>query len=151
MLYYMHQYSTFFMLFSHVNFNCALLHVGHSEYSYWKLPPTIEQRPETSHPNHWTPNISLEKESYQCQVLFLIIINFFAAAQMWNFVTLLPLIVGDYVPLDETNWECFLLLLQIVKINGAQLKQHLLHHRVSLEHWLNSITIYSKDATQMWR
>ena len=38
-----------------------------------------------------------------------------AAAQMWTFVTLLPLFVGDLIPLDDTYWECFLLLLQLVK------------------------------------
>ena len=37
------------------------------------------------------------------------------AAQMWTFATLLPLFVGDLIPLEEQHWECFLLLLQIVK------------------------------------
>lgn len=37
------------------------------------------------------------------------------AAQMWMFATLLPLIIGDQVPLEQPNWECFLLLLKIVK------------------------------------
>ena len=34
---------------------------------------------------------------------------------MWTFVTLLPFFVGDLVPLEQPHWECFLLLLQIVK------------------------------------
>ena len=29
--------------------------------------------------------------------------------------TLLPLIIGDLVPEEEPHWECFLVLLQIVK------------------------------------
>ena len=37
------------------------------------------------------------------------------AAQMWTFVTLLPLIIGDLVPEEQPQWECFLTLLQIVK------------------------------------
>ena len=40
----------------------------------------------------------------------------FAAAQMWTFVTLLPLFIGDLIPLEQPHWECFLLLLQIVKM-----------------------------------
>lgn len=38
-----------------------------------------------------------------------------AASQMWTFCTLLPLLIGDLVPEDDTKWECFLLLLEIVK------------------------------------
>ena len=34
---------------------------------------------------------------------------------MWTFSTLLPLIIGDLVPNDDQRWECFLLLLEIVK------------------------------------
>ena len=37
------------------------------------------------------------------------------ASQMWTFASLLPLIIGDLVPEDEPHWECYLLLLQIVK------------------------------------
>ena len=39
----------------------------------------------------------------------------YIAAQMWTFAILLPLIIGDLVPEEEPHWECFLLLLQIVK------------------------------------
>lgn len=34
---------------------------------------------------------------------------------MWNFATLLPLIIGDMVAEDQPEWQCFLLLLQITK------------------------------------
>ena len=34
---------------------------------------------------------------------------------MWTFASLLPLIIGDLVPEDEPHWECYLLLLQVVK------------------------------------
>ena len=35
---------------------------------------------------------------------------------MWNLVVYLPLMVGDLVPEDEEQWECFLLLLDILQI-----------------------------------
>ena len=44
-----------------------------------------------------------------------------AAAQMWNFVTLLPLFIGDLIPLEQPKWECFLLLVEIVKHCTARL------------------------------
>lgn len=34
---------------------------------------------------------------------------------MWTFATLLPLLIGDLVPDEQPHWECFLILLQIVK------------------------------------
>jgi len=34
---------------------------------------------------------------------------------MWTFATLLPLLIGDMVPEEQPQWECYLLLLQIVK------------------------------------
>ena len=37
------------------------------------------------------------------------------ASQMWTFATLLPLLIGDLVPDEQPHWECFLILLQIVK------------------------------------
>ena len=40
---------------------------------------------------------------------------------MWMFGTLLPLIIGDLVPEDEPLWECFLLLLQIIKYCSSRL------------------------------
>ena len=39
----------------------------------------------------------------------------FIAAQMWTFVVLLPLLIGDLIPLEQPHWECFLLMLEIVK------------------------------------
>lgn len=40
---------------------------------------------------------------------------------MWTFSILLPLIIGDKIPYDQSNWDCFLLLLEIVKYSTAQL------------------------------
>ena len=40
---------------------------------------------------------------------------------MWNFSILLPLIIGDKVPDDDPLWECYLLLLEIVKYSTAEL------------------------------
>ena len=34
---------------------------------------------------------------------------------MWNFAVYLPLMIGDKVPEEDPMWECFLLLLEIVK------------------------------------
>ncbi len=34
---------------------------------------------------------------------------------MWNFATLLPLMIGDKVPETNSKWECYLLLLEITK------------------------------------
>ena len=42
------------------------------------------------------------------------------ASQMWNFAVLLPLMVGDKIPEDDTKWECFLLLVEITKICTAR-------------------------------
>ncbi len=40
----------------------------------------------------------------------------YAAAQMWTLVTNLPLIIGDHVPFDNEQWNCFLVLLDIIQI-----------------------------------
>ena len=42
--------------------------------------------------------------------------NQHAAAQMWNLAVNLPLIIGDKVPVDDPNWECFLLLVDILQL-----------------------------------
>ena len=40
---------------------------------------------------------------------------------MWNFAILLPLIIGDGIPEeDNPKWECYLLLLEIVKVCTAK-------------------------------
>jgi hypothetical protein len=44
----------------------------------------------------------------------------FIASQMWNFATLLPLMIGDRIPDDNSKWECFLLLLEIIKMCTAK-------------------------------
>ncbi len=38
------------------------------------------------------------------------------AAQMWNLAINLPLIIGNKVPFDDENWECFLVLLDILQL-----------------------------------
>lgn len=38
------------------------------------------------------------------------------AAQMWNLAVYFPLIIGDLVPENDSEWECFLLLLEILQI-----------------------------------
>ena len=35
---------------------------------------------------------------------------------MWNLAIYLPLFIGDEIPDDDCEWECFLLLLDILKI-----------------------------------
>ena len=79
-----------------------------------------------SHQNHSHQCILLEKEKESCHFQVTIVykrcwctVSLFIeqslAAQMWTFVILLPLLVGDLVHLEQPHWECFLLLLQIVK------------------------------------
>ena len=43
-------------------------------------------------------------------------VGFLAASQMWNLGVNLPLMVGDLVPNTDEEWECFLLLLDILQI-----------------------------------
>ena len=40
---------------------------------------------------------------------------------MWNFAVYLPLMVGDQIPNDDSDWECYLLLLDILKICMARI------------------------------
>jgi len=47
--------------------------------------------------------------------LFIYIANFLAS-QMWNLAVCLPLMVGDLVPHTDEEWECFLLLLDVLQI-----------------------------------
>lgn len=35
---------------------------------------------------------------------------------MWNLAVYLPLMIGDLVPESDKEWECFLLLLEILQI-----------------------------------
>ena len=39
---------------------------------------------------------------------------------MWNLAVLLPIIIGDKVPLDDKRWESYLLLIEITKICTAR-------------------------------
>ena len=38
------------------------------------------------------------------------------ANQMWNLAVYLPLIIGDQLPAGDSEWECFLILLDILQI-----------------------------------
>uniref|UniRef100_A0A1X7VIU8 Uncharacterized protein n=1 Tax=Amphimedon queenslandica TaxID=400682 RepID=A0A1X7VIU8_AMPQE len=42
-----------------------------------------------------------------------------SAAEMMTFIHILPIIVGDKIPSDDLNYQCFLVLLQIFKIRIA--------------------------------
>lgn len=41
-------------------------------------------------------------------------VTFIIASQMWCLGRLLPLMLGEIVPIDDQHWECFLLLMTIV-------------------------------------
>lgn len=54
---------------------------------------------------------------YVCMYLELITYHFmYVANQMWNLAVYLPLIIGDQLPDDDTKWECFLILLDVLQI-----------------------------------
>ena len=40
---------------------------------------------------------------------------------MWNLSTILPLIIGDKVEVDDLFWECYLTLLEITKLCTARI------------------------------
>ena len=40
----------------------------------------------------------------------------YTASQMWNLAVYLPIFIGDEIPDDDDEWECYLLLLDILKI-----------------------------------
>ena len=40
----------------------------------------------------------------------------YLASQMWNLAAYLPLMIGDLVPESDEEWECFLYLLDILRI-----------------------------------
>lgn len=40
---------------------------------------------------------------------------------MWNLSINLPLIIGDKIPCGDENWECFLLLIDILKLCTAKI------------------------------
>ena len=67
------------------------------------------------------------------------------ASQSWNFAIVLPLIIGHMVPEDDPHWECYLLLLQIVKYCTARVTIHLLP---TLLLSLTSTIKYSSSAIQ---
>lgn len=51
---------------------------------------------------------------------------------MWNLAVLLPLMVGDMVPDDDCNWECFLFLLEITKQCTARVTSSATAHYVAV-------------------
>ena len=40
----------------------------------------------------------------------------YVANQMWNLAVYLPLIIGDHLPDGDNEWECFLILLDVLQI-----------------------------------
>ena len=45
-----------------------------------------------------------------------------SAVEMWIFATYLPLMIGRMVPEDDDMWQCFLLLLDIMKVSTCQIQ-----------------------------
>lgn len=41
------------------------------------------------------------------------------AEQMWILTTYLPLMIGDLVPDDNKEWDCFLILLEILCVYSS--------------------------------
>lgn len=54
---------------------------------------------------------------YLCTPNILFVIS---ASQAWTFATILPLLIGHKIPEDDLNWECYLLLVQILQISTAK-------------------------------
>ena len=61
------------------------------------------------------------KSLCKMHLLLLMCLYVYIASEMWNFSILLPLIIGDKFPDDDPLWECYLLLLEIVKYSTAEL------------------------------
>ena len=59
---------------------------------------------------------------------------------MWNLAVYFPLMIGKEVPEDEMEWDCFLLLLDILQICATRvLSADLVDHlRVLIELYLRS-------------
>jgi len=51
----------------------------------------------------------------------------YAASQMWNLAVYLPLMVGEQIPEDDNEWDCYLLLLEICtsRVLSVDLVDHL--------------------------
>ena len=47
-----------------------------------------------------------------------------SSSQMWNLGRFLPLIIGDLIDFNESYWQCFLLLLQIMNICFCPIIKH---------------------------
>ena len=61
----------------------------------------------------------------------------FLATQMWTLAQLLPLMVGDHVPIGDDHWENFLLML---KVNSHTYLSHTQEYKVGRLH-----TVYDFD------
>ena len=61
--------------------------------------------------------------------------SYFIAAQMWNLAVYLPLMIGDKVPNGDKKWECYLVLLDILKISTSRLLS------ADIVHYLGSLII----------
>ena len=64
------------------------------------------------------------------------------ASQMWNLVVNFPMMVGDLVPEGDNEWECFLILLEILQIcvtwiSSADLVEYL---KVLIEAYLSTFS-----------
>ena len=44
----------------------------------------------------------------------------FTAGQMWNLSIYLPLMIGDQIPNNDSEWECYILLLDVLHISMAR-------------------------------
>ena len=59
---------------------------------------------------------------------------------MWNLAVYLPILIGNEVPKDDMEWECFLLLLDVLQICATRvLSTDLVDHlRVLIELYLRT-------------
>ena len=39
---------------------------------------------------------------------------------MWNLSVYLPLMIGDHIPYDDSEWECYILLLDVLHVCMAR-------------------------------
>lgn len=71
--------------------------------------------------------------------------SYFIAAQMWNLAVYLPLMIGDKVPNGDKEWECYLVLLDILKISTSRLLS------ADMVHYLGSlIKIYLQSFRDLF-
>ena len=49
-----------------------------------------------------------------------ILLMFTILSQAWTFATIVPMVIGHRVPEDDLNWDCYLLLLQVIQFSTAK-------------------------------